>query len=156
MTKRFTPETLAIISGLLLTLSFPPFDMFFIAWVAWIPLWVALQQGGWQRGFKLGYITGFVFTLTSLNWIANNSGTNIWVASASMVGSVAYLSLWFGLFGLIIARTGNKLGDKGSLVGPGFLGLNRIPLQLSWIYPCISVVVIGHDSEFCPSTPAIG
>ena len=120
MTKRFTPETLAIISGLLLTLSFPPFDMFFIAWVAWIPLWAALQQAGWRRGFKLGYITGFIFTLTSLNWIANNSGTNIVVASASMMGSVAYLSLWFGLFGLIIARTGNKLGTKGLWFAPAF------------------------------------
>ena len=120
MTKRFTPETLAIISGLLLTLSFPPFDMFFIAWVAWIPLWAALQQGGWQRGFKLGYITGFIFTLTSLNWIANNSGTNFWVASASMMGSVAYMSLWFGLFGLIIARTGNKMGTKGLWLAPAF------------------------------------
>lgn len=120
MTKRFTPETLAIISGLLLTLSFPPFDMFFIAWVAWIPLWVALQHDGWKRGFKLGYITGFIFTLTSLNWIANNSGTNFWIASASMMGSVAYLSLWFGLFGLIIAGAGRKLGTRGLWFAPAF------------------------------------
>ncbi len=120
MTKRFTPETLAIISGLLLALSFPPFDMFFTAWVAWIPLWVALQQDGWQRGFKLGYITGFVFTLTSLYWIANNSGTSLLIASASMAGTVAYLSLWFGLFGLIIARTGRNLGTKGMWMAPAF------------------------------------
>jgi len=120
MTKRFTPETLAIFSGLLLTLSFPPFDMFFMAWVAWIPLWGGLQHAGWERGFKLGYVTGFVFTLTSLNWIANNSGTNIWVASASMIGSVAYLSLYFGLFGLIIARTGQNLGTKGLWLAPAF------------------------------------
>ena len=120
MTKRFTPETLAIISGLLLTLSFPPFDMFFMAWVAWLPLWAALQQSGWQKGFKLGYITGFIFTLTSLNWIANNSGTSFWVASASMMGSVAYLGLWFGLFGLIISRTGRNLGTKGMWLAPVF------------------------------------
>lgn len=120
MTKRFTPETLATLSGLLLTLSFPPFDMFFIAWVAWIPLWVALQQDNWQRGFKLGYITGFIFTLTSLNWIANNSGTNFWVASASMIGSVAYMALWFGLFGLIISRAGRNLGTKGLWFAPAF------------------------------------
>lgn len=120
MTKRFTPETLAIISGLLLTLSFPPFDMFFVAWVAWVPLWVAIQQNGWQSGFKLGYVTGFVFTLTSLNWIANNSGTNFWIASASMMGSVAYLSLWFGLFGLMISRAGHNLGTKGLWLAPAF------------------------------------
>ncbi|NQV30309.1 MAG: apolipoprotein N-acyltransferase [Candidatus Marinimicrobia bacterium] len=120
MNRRFSPETLAILSGLLLTLSFPPFDMFFVAWVAWLPLWVALQQIGWQRGFKLGYITGFIFTLTSLNWIANNSGTSFLVAFASMMGSVAYMSLWFGLFGLIIARAGRNLGSKGLWLAPIF------------------------------------
>lgn len=120
MTKRFAAETLAILSGLLFTLSFPPFDMFFLAWVAWVPLWVALQQEGWQRGFKLGYITGFIFTLTSLNWIANNSGTSFWIASASMMGGVAYLSLWFGLYGLIISRTGRNLGTKGLWLAPIF------------------------------------
>ncbi|MCF7822536.1 MAG: apolipoprotein N-acyltransferase [Candidatus Marinimicrobia bacterium] len=120
MTKRFRAETLAIFSGLLLTLSFPPFDMFFIAWVAWLPLWAALQQERWTKGFKLGFITGFIFTLTSLNWIANNSGTNFWIASLSMMGSVAYLSLWFGLFGFIIARTGRNLGTKGFWFAPVF------------------------------------
>ncbi len=120
MTKRFTAESLAILSGLLFTLSFPPFDMFFMAWVAWLPLWVALQQNGWENGFKFGYITGFIFTLTSLNWIANNSGTSFLVAAASMMGSVAYLSLWFGLFGLIIARAGRNLGSRGLWLAPIF------------------------------------
>ena len=120
MNRRFSPESLAVLSGLLLTLSFPPFDMFFAAWVAWLPLWAALQQIGWQRGFKLGYITGFVFTLTSLNWIANNSGTSFLIAASSMMGTVAYLSLWFGLFGLIIARAGRNLGTKGLWLAPIF------------------------------------
>jgi len=120
MTKRFTPETLAIFSGLMLTLSFPPFDMFFMAWGAWLPLWAALQQNTWKNGFKLGYITGFIFTLTSLNWIANNSGTSFLIAAASMMGSVAYLSLWFGLFGLIVARTGRNLGSRGLWLAPIF------------------------------------
>ena len=120
MTKRFTPETLAILSGLLLTLSFPPFDMFFVAWGAWLPLWAALQQEGWKKGFKLGFITGFIFTLTSLNWIANNSGTSFIVASASMIASVLYLSCWFGLFGMIIARTGRNLGTRGLWLAPLF------------------------------------
>ena len=120
MTKRFYAETLAIFSGLLLTLSFPPFDMFFIAWVSWLPLWAALRQTGWERGFKLGFITGFIFTLTSLNWIANNSGTSFWIASLSMIASVAYLSLYFGLFGFIMARTGRKLGTHGFWLAPIF------------------------------------
>lgn len=120
MTKRFTEETLAIFSGLLLTLSFPPFDMFFMAWVAWLPLLVGIRQANWERGFKLGFITGFVFTLTSLNWIANNSGTSFWIASLSMIGSVSYLSLWYGLFGSIIARTGKNLGTHGLWLTPIF------------------------------------
>ena len=120
MTKRFTPESLALISGLLLSFSFPPFDMFFMAWGAWLPLWVALRQTNWEGGFKLGYITGFTFTLTSLNWIANNSGTSFLVAAGSMIGSVAYMSLWFGLYAFIMSRVGHKLGTKGFWLAPIF------------------------------------
>ena len=120
MTKRFNAETLAILSGLLLTFSFPPFDMFFVAWVAWLPLWVALRQENWQSGFKLGYIPGFIFPLTSLHWLANNSGTSFLVASASMIVSVLYLSLWFGLFGLLLARAGLHLRPHVFCLAPFF------------------------------------
>ena len=116
--KHMTPEFMALLSGLLFAFSFPPFDIFFLAWIGWIPLWVGIQRTGWQKGFRLGYITGLVFTLISMNWIANNSGTNLLVATASMVGAVLYLSIYFGLFGFIIAGTGRRLGSVGLWLAP--------------------------------------
>ena len=94
--RTFVPQSLAVLSGVLLALSFPPFNLSFLAWFAWLPLWAAIEQSHWKQGFRLGYITGLIYTLGTLNWIANNSGTSIWVATSSMVGSVLYLSLYFG------------------------------------------------------------
>ncbi len=116
--RHIAPEPLAALSGLMLALSYPPFDLFFLAWGAWIPLWVALEYAGWRHGFRLGYLTGLVFTLLTFNWIANNSGTNLLVATSSMLGSVFYLSLFFGLFGFLLASVGRRLGTDGFWLAP--------------------------------------
>ena len=118
MIRRVSPEFLAVISGLLLAFSYPPFDLFFLAWVAWLPLWIAIQQKGWQSGFRLGYLTGFVFTLLTFNWIANNSGTSLLIAMSSMLGAVLYLSLAFGLYGFLIAGIGRRAGTPALWLAP--------------------------------------
>lgn len=134
---------LAILTGLLLAFSFPPFDLSFLAWFAWIPLWLGLERTGWRNGFRLGYISGVVFTLVSLNWIANNSGTTFWIASASMVGSILYLSIYYGLFGFLLMRGGRLLGRKAFLFAPlvwtgveylyswGFMGFPWLSLAMT-------------------------
>ncbi|MCF7796674.1 MAG: apolipoprotein N-acyltransferase [Lentisphaeria bacterium] len=134
---------MAILTGLLLAFSFPPFDLSFLAWFAWIPLWLALERANWRHGFRLGYISGVVFTLVTLNWIANNSGTTFWVASASMVGSILYLSIYYGLFGFLMMRGGRLLGRRAFLFAPlvwtgveyiyswGFMGFPWLSLAMT-------------------------
>ncbi len=137
------PQSLAVLTGVLLTLSFPPFSLSFLAWFAWIPLWVALERTHWQHGFRLGYITGLIYTLGTLNWIANNRGTNLWVAGSSMAGTVLYLSLYFGLYGYLIARGGRILGRRVVWIAPvlyvgveylfswGFMGFPWLSLAMT-------------------------
>ena len=55
MTTRFWREGLALLSGLLLFLSFPKFGHGAVAWVALGPLLVALPGAGGGRAFRLGY-----------------------------------------------------------------------------------------------------
>lgn len=119
-TSRISPYWLSAFSGVLLALSYPPFNLGFLAWFAWLPLWIALEEAGWQHGFRLGYLTGLVFTLGTLNWIANNSGTSWWIAWLSMLGAAAYMALYPGLFGLLLARSGLKLGRRAIWLAPFF------------------------------------
>ena len=61
-------STLATASALLLILSFPNFDLNWLAWVALAPLLYALGSGvdGWRAGW-LGWLTGMLFTFFAEN-----------------------------------------------------------------------------------------
>ena len=141
--RSLSPEFLSIITGILFTLSFPPFDLSFLAWFAWIPLWIGLERSGWRNGFRLGYLSGLIFTLGSLNWIGNNSGTSFLIAASSMIGSVLYLSIYFGLFGYLLGKGGQVYGNRVFLFAPlvwsgieyiycwGFMGFPWISLAMT-------------------------
>lgn len=60
---------LAILSGLLLTAGFPQPGMYYISWVALLPLLLALRQKAARRAFFLGFLCGLVHFFTVLFWI---------------------------------------------------------------------------------------
>ena len=70
------PWLAASLSGVLLTLCFAPFDQAWLAWIALAPLVAAIWFGPIHprypllRKFELGYLTGLVFFLGSLHWLA--------------------------------------------------------------------------------------
>ena len=72
---RWWPWAAAVLSGILLVFCFPPGDVGGLAFVALIPLLMAvwIPQGGKRRGlrhFSLGYITGLVFFTTTFRWFS--------------------------------------------------------------------------------------
>lgn len=61
---------LAALSGLLLTLSFPPFGAWPLAWLALAPLiWAALESRDARAAANLGGEAGLVFYGLSLHWL---------------------------------------------------------------------------------------
>lgn len=60
---------LSILSGLLLTAGFPKPAMFYLAWVAFVPLLYAIRSKNGKQAFALGYICGLVHSVTCLFWI---------------------------------------------------------------------------------------
>src|SRR3989304_4034932 len=60
---------LSLLSGILLILSFPNFNLEFLAWVALVPLFYSIEGKGLYRSFKLGFLTGVVSFLGILYWI---------------------------------------------------------------------------------------
>ena len=59
----------SILSGLMLTASFPPGKLDWIVWFALIPLLKSLEKESYSHAFILGLITGLAHYLTLMYWI---------------------------------------------------------------------------------------
>ena len=93
---------LCLLSAVLLILSFPKFNLEFLAWVGFVPLFFALQNKTKWQAFFLAYFTGIIFWLGTIYWLAH-------VTLAGMIILALYLALYFGVFGLIISTINYKL-----------------------------------------------
>lgn len=103
---------LAILSGVMLTASFPPGKLSFLSWIALVPLLKGLENGSFSQGFKLGLIAGTVHYLTLMYWIIVVLGhygkLNIFVSLGPLILLCLYLALYIALFsGLTKCLKGN-------------------------------------------------
>jgi len=48
-------------SGVFVTLTFPEYNLEFLAWVAWIPLFFAMENTTPQRAALFGFVAGMGF-----------------------------------------------------------------------------------------------
>jgi apolipoprotein N-acyltransferase len=103
-TRSWVPERksliLSCVSALLLVLSFPVFNLKFLAWAAFVPLLVALENKSIYQAFVLAYISGIVFWFGAIYWLVHVTGAGMFVL-------VLYLALYWGVFGLLICRSGS-------------------------------------------------
>jgi apolipoprotein N-acyltransferase len=98
---------LAGLSGLMLTASFPSLNLEWIAWISFIPLFIALQDQSPLNAFKLGLITGLFHYGTLLYWIvvalSRYGGIPLIPSLAVLVLLVVYLALYPACFALFLA-----------------------------------------------------
>ena len=91
-----------LFSGILLALSFPRFDLEFLAWFALVPLFYATEGKGLYQSFKLGFLTGLVSFLGILYWIivAVHTYGNVPLILSGLILLllIVYLSLFIGAF----------------------------------------------------------
>ncbi|MCD6360346.1 MAG: hypothetical protein J7M38_05715, partial [Armatimonadetes bacterium] len=90
---------LALLSALLIYLSFPPADLGALVWLGLAPLFFALTQVRPLGGLLLGLVFGLAFFLPFSHFMVNY-GTVPWLATGIFQG------LFFALFGLA-ATAGN-------------------------------------------------
>jgi apolipoprotein N-acyltransferase len=123
---------LALLSGALLALSFPRYGHPAVAFVALVPLVVALS--GWQgrpgvypgvparRGFVLGLAAGIVHYLGTLYWTSTTvqtfGGLPLPVAVLAMFALVLYMAAYPALFGAATGYAVRRLGSRGLMMAP--------------------------------------
>jgi apolipoprotein N-acyltransferase len=91
-----------LLSALLLILSYPSFNLWWLAWLGLVPLMISLARANTDKqSFLRGYLFGFLF------WL----GTIWWVGYVTLFGAlmlILYLSLYSGIFGWAFWRLWKK------------------------------------------------
>ncbi|MGC2352057.1 MAG: hypothetical protein WA496_01540, partial [Candidatus Udaeobacter sp.] len=103
------PWLAAILSGLLCTLCFPPFDQSWFCWFALTPLIAAVWFSGenskrrWLRNLLLGYLAGVVFFSATFSWLGSLGVLyqDFWLRGLSFLLAV-YLGVYFAFWGWFV------------------------------------------------------
>jgi apolipoprotein N-acyltransferase len=116
-------EWLAVATGVLLALSFPKYGHGLVAWVALVPLLVALASARSPgHGFRLGYLAGATSSLGIVYWtsrvVVQYGGLTEPVGIAVMVLLCLALALFPSVFGAVVAAWTRTLGPAGILLSP--------------------------------------
>src|SRR5688572_6379284 len=99
-----TPVALlgCIVAGLLLILSFPWYDVEWLAWIAFVPLLTASRGRRLWAAFVGGWISGCVGYLGILRWIPHtmisSGGVRIAVSYGILLLLVVYVGVYVGVF----------------------------------------------------------
>lgn len=112
---------LALVSGLLIALAFPLPGLSPLAWIALIPLLIALEDQTPQAGFRLGFITGFVAYCGLLYWVTivmTDYGKLPFIVSVALWWCLAaWLAVFYGITAWV-AVLGKQRGCKWVVLLP--------------------------------------
>lgn len=132
-----SPRKLALLSGLLVGLAFPPLKLGILAWVGLVPFLRALENSTPRAGAAAGFLAGLTANIIVLYWLSFNSGAPFAVVFASMIAAVGYLALFWALLGYVFSLIHTRTG-KGFLILP-FLWVSTEylmsfgPLGFPWV-----------------------
>ncbi len=115
---------LAILSAILLTLAFPDFEFWFLAYIALIPLFFAIERE--KESFVKSAITGWIFGITFFTgtcwWLTfapiNYGGVPTPLAYLLLLGATSIVGLFPALFGGLFSVILKRFGTWGILSAP--------------------------------------
>jgi apolipoprotein N-acyltransferase len=114
--------SLAALSGILLVLAFPPFDLEILSWVALVPWLWSIHHKSLSRAAFLSFIAGFIFFAGLIYWIYNvlteYGHLPGWLSILFLILLVAYLALYFSFFGFLLRRIADKTNLSEKVFAP--------------------------------------
>src|SRR5215813_217020 len=123
------PWLLAIASGVFQIVLFPSPSLYFLCWIALVPLLLALlwRRESLRKSFLLAYVSGIIWYGGSCYWVYHvmNSygGLLPLVACGVLILFCLYLALYHGVFGLLIALVAGspRVGPTRALLFAPFI-----------------------------------
>jgi apolipoprotein N-acyltransferase len=114
---------LALSSAAMLVLSFPNFDLWFLAWIALAPLFISLAKTrNGRAAFVMGWLWGCVFFYGTCYWLTYSliryGHIRPWLAYSLLVIPVAIVSVFPALSCLVLLRLLRRWGNVALLAAP--------------------------------------
>ena len=124
--QKVLPFVAAVLSGVLLFLSFPPFSLSFCGWIALIPLMLACAGAAPRRAALLGWLAGAVFFTSTLYWLRHVT----WLGT---LGLGLYCALYLIPFAVFVSLRRDRWRSSNS------------PLNIAWM---LSAAAVWAASEY--------
>ncbi|MDZ7289616.1 MAG: apolipoprotein N-acyltransferase [candidate division KSB1 bacterium] len=86
---------LSLLTAVALALSFPPFKLGFLAYWGIIPFLILLEKKSPAEAFRLGYLTGLLFSIATLYWIG-------WSTLPGAIATILIHPLYYALFAILL------------------------------------------------------
>jgi len=106
-------DFIALFSGVLFAVFYPPFKAGFLAYAGFLPLFYLMNAENGEKGFRLGYLWGFGFNVATLYWI-------IWATPPGGLASILFLPLYSGIFFYTFFYVFRKIRFKALIFFPFF------------------------------------
>jgi apolipoprotein N-acyltransferase len=135
---------LAVCSGILLFLSYPSFDFYLLAWIAFIPLLFAIEDADPLQAYGLGVIAGMTAAAGGFYWFANLATIAMAITFPwnfiAMAGHSFFVAQLFGLVTFLVQWL-----RRGAIPG-GLWWLPALWVSVLSAYPSIFRFTLG-DSQ---------
>ena len=137
---------LAVLSAILLSLSFPQYSLSFLAWFCLAPLLYVLRHTGFFTAALLGFLFGYFFGLTAFSWFVAMGPTGYF---QWLVLFIPVLSLYYLVFGAAYNLCARYLGGWVILAAPClWAGLEYVRSNLFFL--ASSGNLLGHTQYLQP------
>lgn len=147
---------LIAVSSFLLVLSFPKFNLGFLAWVGLLPLFIAINGKSLKYSFLLSLICGAVFFFGVFYWIlevpkyADVRGSLFGLYSGCCFGFFFFGS-YFGFFGLAYTLVSKRLGTAQALLAAPFIWVSLEYIRSNLSFLSLPWALLAHSQYQYPS-----
>ncbi len=132
-------RALAVLTGLLYFFAFPGIDIWPLAFVAWVPLLVAMRGRSWWQTTQLAWISGFTMTFVGFYWMLEMLQTFSGFSAPVCVLFMALLAVYQGgriaLMGFIYGKALSLGYWRGPCFAVAFAVSEHLyPLLFPWYF----------------------
>jgi len=153
---------LALLSAVLLTASFPGYNLIALAPLALAPLIVAsARESGWRKRFLLGYVSGVLYWFVTCNWIHFTIETHGGMSRAAAWFCFALFclakALQFGGFALLAGWTmRSRFAIPATAAVWVLIDYTNAPLGFAWLSLGNATIDMGLPVRLAPWTGVWG